>query len=153
MDAASLQKLANGCVSKSDHAGAVKHLTDAIALSDTKELRANRAFSWTALDRNEEALADAKHCIAIAPTFSKGYLRAGRALLAMGQVEDAVALLELLRRHCLTTGGHHACSQNTSHCGSCQGLIIHRLFPLSVKSRCSPCPPSARCAKSSELVR
>ena len=93
-DPAALLKLANGCVSKSDFAGAVKHLTDAIAISDTKELRANRAFSWTALERNEEALADAKHCIALAPTFPKGYLRAGRALMAMSRLEEAVTLLE-----------------------------------------------------------
>ena len=92
--ASDLVRQANACVSKSDFAGAVKRLTDAIGIADTKEVRANRAFAWTALGRNEEALTDAKHCIAIAPTFSKGYLRAGRALIAMGRLEDAATLLE-----------------------------------------------------------
>ena len=94
-EAQRLLKLANGCVGTSDFAGAVKHLTEAInRCPDIKELRANRAFAWTALGRNEEALSDAKHCIAIAPTFPKGYLRAGRALIAMGSIEDAATLLE-----------------------------------------------------------
>jgi tetratricopeptide (TPR) repeat protein len=92
--ASDLVRQANACVSKSDFAGAVKHLTDAIGIADTKEVRANRAFAWTALGRNEEALTDAKHCIAIAPTFSKGYLRAGRALIALGRLKDAATLLE-----------------------------------------------------------
>ena len=94
-DAQNLLKLANACVGKSDFAGAVKHLTEAVNIApDNKDLRANRAFAWSALGRHDEALTDAKHCIAIAPTFSKGYLRAGRALIAVGRIEDAATLLE-----------------------------------------------------------
>ena len=94
-DAQSLLQLANKCVGKSDFSGAVKHLTEAVNMApDNKDLRANRAFAWSALGRHDEALTDAKHCIAVAPTFSKGYLRAGRALIAVGRIEDAAMLLE-----------------------------------------------------------
>jgi tetratricopeptide (TPR) repeat protein len=90
-----LKTLANNAVSKSDFAAAVKHLTDAVALRPkAKELWSNRAFAWSALGQHEEALTDATHCISLAPTFSKGYLRAGRALIALGRREEAVTLLE-----------------------------------------------------------
>ena len=90
-----LLKLANHCVSKSDFAAAVTHLTEAVGLRpNQKELWSNRAFAWSALGRHEDALKDAQQCMLIAPTFSKGYLRAGRALIALGRYEDAADLLD-----------------------------------------------------------
>ena len=90
-----LKNQANVCVGKSDFAGAVKHLTEAIGLRPSiKELWSNRAFAWSALGRHDDALQDAQQCIRIAPAFSKGYLRAGRALLALGRNDEAADLLE-----------------------------------------------------------
>ena len=90
-----LKDLANKAVTKSDFAGAVQHLTEAIGLKPAaKELWSNRAFAYSALSRHEDALQDAQQCIRIAPGFSKGYLRAGRALIALGRHEQAADLLD-----------------------------------------------------------
>ena len=90
-----LKALANACVAKSDFSGAVKHLTEAISLRPNgKELWANRAFAWSNLGRHEDALTDAQQCMRLAPTFSKGYLRAGRALVSLGRPGQAADLLE-----------------------------------------------------------
>jgi len=90
-----LKKASNAKIVKSDFAGAAQNLTEAIALAPKqKELYSNRAFAWSALGRHEEALADAKHCMSIAPAFSKGHLRAGRALIGLNRPVEAVALLE-----------------------------------------------------------
>lgn len=89
-----LKSAANLAITKSDFAVAAQNLTEAIALAPKqKELYSNRAFVFSALGKHEEALADAKHCIA-SPTFSKGYLRAGRALIGLGRWAEAVDLLE-----------------------------------------------------------
>ena len=93
-DAESLKAKANACVAKSDFKGAVQHLTEAIGLNPKlKELWTNRAFAWSMLGQHDQALADARHCMVLAPAFSKGYLRAGRALMALGKHNEAVDLL------------------------------------------------------------
>jgi hypothetical protein len=93
--AAELKAQANAAVAKSDFTGAVKHLTEALELQPSaKELWSNRAFAWSALGRHDEALKDAQQCIRVAPGFSKGHLRAGRALIALGRHDDAADLLE-----------------------------------------------------------
>lgn len=90
-----LKSAANLAIAKSDFAGAARNLTEAISLAPKqKELYSNRAFVFSALGKHEEALADAKHCIATSPAFSKGYLRAGRALIGLGRWAEAVGLLE-----------------------------------------------------------
>lgn len=90
-----LKAKANHAVAKSDFSGAVQHLTEAISLRpNAKELWSNRAFAWSALGRHDKALEDSQQCIKLAPTFSKGYLRAGRALVALGRYDDAADLLE-----------------------------------------------------------
>ncbi len=90
-----LKAAANQAIAKSEFAAAAQSLTEAISLAPKqKELYSNRAFALSALGKHEEALADAKHCIAIAPAFSKGYLRAGRALISMGRCAEAAGLLE-----------------------------------------------------------
>ena len=94
-----LLKLANQCVAKSDFAKAVQHLTEATKLRpNLKELWSNRAFAWSALGRHEDALADARQCMLLAPTFSKGYLRAGRCLMSMERNAEAEAMLRVGRQ-------------------------------------------------------
>ena len=90
-----LKAAANKASAKSDFAAAAQSLTEAIRLAPKqKELYSNRAFAFSSLGKHAEALADAKHCMAIAPAFSKGYLRAGRALVSLGRPEEAAELLE-----------------------------------------------------------
>ena len=90
-----LKSMANLAVAKSDFSTAVAHLTEALRMKPgAKELWSNRAFALSALGRHEDALQDAQQCIRLAPTFSKGHLRAGRALIALGRHNDATNLLE-----------------------------------------------------------
>jgi len=90
-----LKGLANKAVVQSDFATAVKHLTEAIGLKPQMHvLWSNRAFALSALDRHADALADAQHCMQIAPKQPKGYLRAGRALISLGRCGEAATLLD-----------------------------------------------------------
>ena len=93
---ADLKAKANAAVTKSDFSTAVAHLTEALLEMQpgAKELWSNRAFALSAMGKHKEALVDAQRCIDMAPTFSKGYLRAGRALIALGRHSDATNLLE-----------------------------------------------------------
>jgi len=90
-----LKTTANKAVVKSDFKAAVENLSEAITLMPKqKELWSNRAFALSALGRHDDALSDARQCMAIAPAFAKGYLRAGRALISLGRHEEAAELLE-----------------------------------------------------------
>jgi tetratricopeptide (TPR) repeat protein len=95
MTASSLMKEANMAVAKGDMTGAVRLLSEAMTLDPKLEaLWSNRSFALGALGRHNEALSDARTCIELNPASSKGYLRAGRALLALGRVSEASQLLE-----------------------------------------------------------
>jgi len=59
-------------------------------------LRSNRSLCFHKLDRQVEALEDARFCVALKPDFVKGYLRGALALKAMGQPAEAMAFL----KHC-----------------------------------------------------
>ena len=90
-----LKALANQAAAHADFASAVRHLTEAIELRpNLKELWSNRSFAFASLGRHNDALRDAQQCMKIAPGFSKGHLRAGRALLSLGRLDEAVELLE-----------------------------------------------------------
>ena len=90
-----LKALANKAVARSQMTAAVGYLTEAIGLRpDMHALWSNRAFALSSLGKHADALSDAKRCIELAPGSSKGYLRAGRALIALGRTADAVDLLE-----------------------------------------------------------
>lgn len=90
-----LKALANKAVAKADWARAIQHLSEAIALAPSDATCfSNRAFALSSSGRHEEALADARQSMALAPNMSKGYLRAGRALVGLGRREDAIELLE-----------------------------------------------------------
>ena len=93
--ATELKDLANKAVMKSDMTTALKHLTEALGLAPEMDaLWSNRAYAYSALGRHTEALADARECMARAPSSAKGPLRAGRALLELGRAQEASELLQ-----------------------------------------------------------
>ena len=106
---ADLKAKANAAVTKSDFSTAVAHLTEALLEMQpgAKELWSNRAFALSAMGKHAEALVDAQRCIDMAPTFSKGYLRAGRALIALGRHSDATNLDTYVRQKIKKTYGQN----------------------------------------------
>jgi len=60
---------------------------------DVSLLRSNRSLCLHRLGREEEAVEDARRCVALRPDFVKGYLRGAVALKALGQFEEALAFL------------------------------------------------------------
>eukprot|EP00933_Yihiella_yeosuensis_P064583 TRINITY_DN6801_c0_g1_i2.p1 TRINITY_DN6801_c0_g1~~TRINITY_DN6801_c0_g1_i2.p1 ORF type:complete len:421 (+),score=108.54 TRINITY_DN6801_c0_g1_i2:126-1388(+) len=61
---------------------------------DVALLHSNRSLCLHKLGREEEAVEDAKRCVALRPDFVKGYLRGAVALRALGNFEDALAFLK-----------------------------------------------------------
>lgn len=53
-------------------------------------LYSNRAASYAALNRHEEALRDAKDCARVKPAWLKGHFRMGVAFEALGKLDDAL---------------------------------------------------------------
>lgn len=60
---------------------------------DTAMLCSNRALCLQKLGRDEEALEDARRCVALRPDFFKGYLRGAMSLRSLGRPEEALAFL------------------------------------------------------------
>ena len=90
-----LKQLANKAVARSDMATAVKHLSEAIELKPRLcVLWVNRSFAWSVLGKHAESLADAEQCVALDARNTKGHLRIGRALIALGRAAEAAKLLE-----------------------------------------------------------
>ena len=80
----------NKRLAANDVDGAIESYTKAIALDGNNHiLYSNRAAAYLKKNANEEALVDAKKCVEINPSFSKGYSRLGGAYFALGQMEDA----------------------------------------------------------------
>ena len=46
------------------------------------------------LGQPSAALSDAQQCLKLAPDSSKGHLRAGRALIGLGRIDEALEVLE-----------------------------------------------------------
>ena len=78
---------------------AVKHYTEALARGppdvnpDAHKLYSNRAACYTKLGAWNEGLKDAEQCIALEPTFIKGYMRA--PCLALGTLHCLNATLHV----------------------------------------------------------
>lgn len=68
---------------------AVEHFTDAIELNESHLLFSNRSGAYASLTLWKEALADAEKCVALNPTWAKGYGRKGAALEGLGQRDKA----------------------------------------------------------------
>lgn len=61
---------------------------------DKGVLFSNRALCLYKLGRYEEAVDDAKQCIALKPDFAKGYIRGAMSLRALKRSEEALAMLK-----------------------------------------------------------
>lgn len=82
----------NAAFSAGDYATAVKHFTDAIALSPTNHvLYSNRSAAHASLHNYADALADAKKTVELKSDWSKGYSRLGAAHVGLHQYHDAIA--------------------------------------------------------------
>ncbi|KAJ6701553.1 TPR REPEAT CONTAINING PROTEIN [Salix koriyanagi] len=82
----------NAAFSSGDYAAAVKHFTDAIALSPTNHvLYSNRSAAHASLHNYADALQDAKKTVELKPDWSKGYSRLGAAHLGLRQIQDAIS--------------------------------------------------------------
>ncbi|CAJ1928335.1 unnamed protein product [Sphenostylis stenocarpa] len=82
----------NAAFSSGDYAAAIRHFSDAIALSPTNHvLYSNRSASYASLQNYSDALTDAKKTVELKPDWSKGYSRLGAAHLGLSQYDDAVS--------------------------------------------------------------
>ncbi|KAM9987449.1 hypothetical protein ACTFIZ_005181 [Dictyostelium cf. discoideum] len=80
----------NAAFSSKDYNTAVKCFDQAIELDPSNHiLYSNRSASLLALDKNEDALTDAKKAIELKPDWSKGYLRETNALYKLGRFPEA----------------------------------------------------------------
>ncbi|KAL5186506.1 Hsp70-Hsp90 organizing protein 1 [Glycine soja] len=82
----------NAAFSAGDFAVAVRHFTDAIALSPSSHvLYSNRSAAHASLQKYAEALADAQKTVDLKPDWPKAYSRLGAALLGLRRHRDAVS--------------------------------------------------------------
>lgn len=80
----------NDCFQRGECAAAVQHFTAAIACDPTDHVFfSNRSAAHLSLGNAKEALADAKECVRLSPTWSKGYSRLGAALWKAGKLKEA----------------------------------------------------------------
>jgi len=85
----------NALFQKGDYPGAIKHYSEAIKRNpDDAKLFSNRAACYQKLAEPHLASKDCDECIRLDPTFVKGYIRKGYALLAMRDTTKARAAFE-----------------------------------------------------------
>jgi|JI10StandDraft_1071094.scaffolds.fasta_scaffold708665_1 stress-induced-phosphoprotein 1 len=91
MNADSLKELGNEAFRKKNFQEAIKHYTDAIALAPTNSvLFSNRAAVHLTMNLLDEALRDAREAVRLDRSNTKGLLRIGKALYALGKYSDAI---------------------------------------------------------------
>ena len=88
----SLKDEGNAAFTKGNFAEAVKCFTEAIAADGTNHiLFSNRSSAHLSAKSAEKAVADAKVCVALMPTWGKGFSRLGAALQGADRPADAIA--------------------------------------------------------------
>lgn len=94
MSVSELKKRANEAIGKNDLQLALSVLCQALALApDDRALWANRSYVHELRKAPADALSDARRAIELDPGFPKGFMRASRALVALGRAEEAYALV------------------------------------------------------------
>nr|CCC93604.1 putative stress-inducible protein STI1-like [Trypanosoma congolense IL3000] len=93
MSAADLKAKGNEAFTGKRFEEAVQWYTKAIEVDSQSEslavLYSNRAACWSNLQKYKESLEDAEKCIAVRPSWFKGYFRRGLALQSMGNYDEA----------------------------------------------------------------
>ncbi|SCU93075.1 LADA_0G01200g1_1 [Lachancea dasiensis] len=91
MSADEFKKQGNAAFVAKDFSKAADFFSQAIEASETANhvLFSNRSACYTSLKKFREALEDAEKCVAINPTWSKGYGRVGAAHFGLGNLDDA----------------------------------------------------------------
>ncbi|XP_022703777.1 stress-induced-phosphoprotein 1-like isoform X2 [Varroa jacobsoni] len=85
----------NTLFQKGDYPGAIKHYTEAIKRNpEDAKVFSNRAACYQKLAEPHLALTDCNECIRLDPTFTKGHIRKGFALLAMRDTAKARSAFE-----------------------------------------------------------
>ena len=80
-------------VAAKDFAAAVKHYSAGIDLRPASHvLWSNRAAAHCGLLSYAAALADAVQCVQLAPSWGKGYVRKGAALVGLRRPADALSV-------------------------------------------------------------
>ena len=88
--AAELKTSANKAIVSKKLPQALTDLNEAVELAPSDiACWSNRSYVHELLKNHPAALADAHQCIALGPNFPKGYLRAGKALIALNRQEEA----------------------------------------------------------------
>merc|ERR1712176_631408 len=78
---------------KSDHQTAVTSYTLALTFDpDNHILYSNRSAAYLSKGEKSRALADAKKCVALKPSFAKGHSRMASAMLSLGRWNEARAV-------------------------------------------------------------
>eukprot|EP00759_Apiculatamorpha_spiralis_P021911 PhF_6_TR26376/c0_g1_i1/m.38027 len=96
------QSRAKAAFDTQDFTSAIRLYTQAIELITTSRecmdhihlLYSNRSAAYMRLEKLDEALSDAKECVARCASYAKGYVRVSTAFIAMEKFEDAKRILQ-----------------------------------------------------------
>lgn len=91
--ATELKELGNKEVQRQNYTKAIEYYTKALQIQKDPAFYCNRSLCYFSLKRFKEALADGKASIALDPQFSKGYVRAAQAEMALSDFADGMAIL------------------------------------------------------------
>ncbi|XP_017481576.1 PREDICTED: stress-induced-phosphoprotein 1-like [Rhagoletis zephyria] len=113
------KNLGNKLFQKGDYPGAIKHYTEAIKRNpEDAKIYSNRAACYQKLAEFYLALKDCEECIRLEPTFVKGYIRKGYALMATKELSKAQSAfqkaLELDENNKEAIDGFRKCALSSS---------------------------------------
>jgi stress-induced-phosphoprotein 1 len=92
MTAGDWKERGNTALQSGLHTEAITAYTQAIALDGNQHtFYSNRSVAYLSYDNPSEALNDAETCIAMNPSWPKGWLRKGAALKGLGLYDEAIA--------------------------------------------------------------
>lgn len=89
-----LKEKGNVCFGKKQYADSIRFYSEALQSFETAVLYSNRSAAYFFLDDFDNAKADAERAVHLDPSWLKGKLRLGQALLKLGRPREAATLLE-----------------------------------------------------------